>query len=229
MSSRPAFGRPLAPPVPVSLKKPSTEDLSYTTTSRPVDESIQSTTPSGSQNPPPRLSSAAPTAAPIIRGTDRLSSRQKTWGLPRLRPIPIVPTLLLLLLIAAFLARFVHRPTCPTTSFEQESMARFKTLECEGHRGYGHRAAHNSMSAFAMAAEDPHCTSVEFDVRKTSDGVLVVSHGPEADVGAEGSRFSLNHDDLGRGVVLFSRSKTNDVEGRAAPMLGPAIIVSILF
>eukprot|EP00756_Hemistasia_phaeocysticola_P066921 Hpha_TRINITY_DN9590_c0_g1::TRINITY_DN9590_c0_g1_i1::g.114804::m.114804/K01126/E3.1.4.46, glpQ, ugpQ; glycerophosphoryl diester phosphodiesterase len=48
----------------------------------------------------------------------------------------------------------------------------------QGHRIGGRLAPENSMQAVAVASK-LGIHSVEFDVRKTSDGVLVVSHGPE--------------------------------------------------
>jgi len=52
-------------------------------------------------------------------------------------------------------------------------------VETQGHRGYGYAAPANTLAAFRKAAADPHMKSVEFDVRVTSDGYLVVTHGPE--------------------------------------------------
>lgn len=52
-------------------------------------------------------------------------------------------------------------------------------VEVQGHRGYGSLAPHNTLSAFQKAAANPEVQSVEFDVRVTSDGQLVVTHGPE--------------------------------------------------
>jgi len=52
-------------------------------------------------------------------------------------------------------------------------------VETQGHRGYGYAAPANTLAAFRKAAADPHMKSVEFDVRVTSDGFLVVTHGPE--------------------------------------------------
>jgi glycerophosphoryl diester phosphodiesterase len=53
------------------------------------------------------------------------------------------------------------------------------SFEIQGHRGFGHLAPHNSEEAFYLAGIVQGVDSVEFDVRQTSDGVLVVSHGPE--------------------------------------------------
>jgi len=52
-------------------------------------------------------------------------------------------------------------------------------MEVQGHRGYGYQALANTLAAFRKAAADPCMQSVEFDVRVTADGHLVVTHGPE--------------------------------------------------
>jgi len=49
----------------------------------------------------------------------------------------------------------------------------------QGHRGYGNQAPANTLAAFRSAAVDSCMHSVEFDVRVTGDGHLVVTHGPE--------------------------------------------------
>ena len=50
-------------------------------------------------------------------------------------------------------------------------------VEVQGHRGYGNLAAQNSLRAFDLAGKDENVVSVEFDVRRTKDDVLVVSRG----------------------------------------------------
>jgi len=52
-------------------------------------------------------------------------------------------------------------------------------VEVQGHRGFGDLEPHNTLRAFRAAAKCPGVKSVEFDVQRTKDGVLVVSHGPE--------------------------------------------------
>eukprot|EP00927_Polykrikos_kofoidii_P049303 TRINITY_DN4337_c0_g1_i2.p1 TRINITY_DN4337_c0_g1~~TRINITY_DN4337_c0_g1_i2.p1 ORF type:complete len:306 (+),score=62.92 TRINITY_DN4337_c0_g1_i2:53-970(+) len=52
-------------------------------------------------------------------------------------------------------------------------------VEVQGHRGFGNSAPHNTLKAFRSAAQHPCLRSVEFDVRRSRDGVLVVTHGPE--------------------------------------------------
>mmetsp|Transcript_20261 Transcript_20261/g.44244 ORF Transcript_20261/g.44244 Transcript_20261/m.44244 type:complete len:259 (-) Transcript_20261:3-779(-) len=51
--------------------------------------------------------------------------------------------------------------------------------EVQGHRGYGDEAPHNTIQAFRAAGQHPGVQSVEFDVRRSADGHLVVTHGPE--------------------------------------------------
>lgn len=52
-------------------------------------------------------------------------------------------------------------------------------VEVQGHRGYGDLAPHNTLAAFRAAAAHAGVQSVEFDVRRSADGHLVVTHGPE--------------------------------------------------
>jgi len=54
------------------------------------------------------------------------------------------------------------------------------TVEVQGHRIAGRLAPENSLDAIAVASRLGY-HSVEFDVRSTKDGVLVVSHGPESE------------------------------------------------
>jgi len=70
----------------------------------------------------------------------------------------------------------------------------------QGHRGYGDLAPHNSLAAFKKAAADPAVQSVEFDVRGTADGHLVVTHGPEIGKALEDASLAeLQAVDLGGG------------------------------
>jgi len=82
-------------------------------------------------------------------------------------------------------------------------------FEVQGHRGYGYQAPANTLAAFRKAAADPYMQSVEFDVRVTVDGHLVVTHGPEMP-GVSGVDYStlaeLQAVDLGEGerMPLFA-------------------------
>lgn len=70
------------------------------------------------------------------------------------------------------------------------------TIEVQGHRIAGRLAAENSLPAISVASQ-LGIASVEFDVRKTKDGVLVVSHGPECDELPEGIIVEeMTYDDL---------------------------------
>jgi len=81
----------------------------------------------------------------------------------------------------------------------------------QGHRGYGsdalaevgNKAPHNSILAFEKAAKDPSVTSVEFDIRRSMDGFLVVTHGP--------------------GVFKLPNQEDNDISDLPGGQLDPSV------
>ena len=77
-------------------------------------------------------------------------------------------------------------------------------MEVQGHRAYGSTNARgipeNSRRAFEAAGADPNVESVEFDVRLTRDGVLVVSHGS----GTPKSKAEAALTDVDLPVVIIS-------------------------
>lgn len=91
---------------------------------------------------------------------------------------------------------------------EEESRRSDELPVLEGHRGYGHLARHNSLTAFRLAQADPSVAWVEFDVRKTRDGVLVVTHGPDGDTAQKPSRTGATRDPMGSD----SDSQVSDLE-----------------
>jgi len=98
-------------------------------------------------------------------------------------------------------------------------MAPAPPVECQGHRGYGAHAPGNSLAAFRKAAADPHMQSVEFDVLNTTDGHLVVTHGPQlsSDAGVRLATLAeWQAEDLGDGerVPLFSEVIDVCLEGK---------------
>ena len=78
-------------------------------------------------------------------------------------------------------------------------------VDIQGHRGFGSLAPHNSLLGFKKARLCGYVDSVEFDVRRTKDGVLVISHGPELDIGHNEIENLMFEDirkvDIGEGEV----------------------------
>lgn len=88
---------------------------------------------------------------------------------------------------------------------EQRSKAPRRTLEIQGHRGFGDDEPHNTLRAFRAAAALPGVHGVEFDVQCSSDGHLVVTHGQENEVPTL-TLAQLQEPDLGHGerVPIFA-------------------------
>lgn len=76
-----------------------------------------------------------------------------------------------------------------------------RVVEVQSHRGYGDLEPHNTLRAFRAAGGHPDVWSVEFDVQRSADGHLVVTHGPEYGENAvpSTSLAVLQEPDLGHG------------------------------
>eukprot|EP00397_Hematodinium_sp_SG-2012_P038326 GEMP01041680.1.p1 GENE.GEMP01041680.1~~GEMP01041680.1.p1 ORF type:complete len:254 (+),score=75.60 GEMP01041680.1:282-1043(+) len=87
-------------------------------------------------------------------------------------------------------------------------------LHIQGHRGYGINAPHNSIKGFELAGKHPNVKSVEFDVRCTADGHLVITHGPEVGHLSETEKLSFEdvcRVDIGDGERIPLLSEVMDV------------------
>ena len=100
------------------------------------------------------------------------------------------------------------------------------------HRGDWRRAPENSIAALLAALDVPGCDGLEFDVRRSRDGVLVLNHDetlqrvhgrPErVDAMTSGALHALGIPNLAEVLAAVGRSAFLDIELKVDP--GPAIV-----
>eukprot|EP00928_Gymnodinium_smaydae_P090503 TRINITY_DN74299_c0_g1_i1.p1 TRINITY_DN74299_c0_g1~~TRINITY_DN74299_c0_g1_i1.p1 ORF type:complete len:266 (+),score=32.24 TRINITY_DN74299_c0_g1_i1:40-837(+) len=92
-------------------------------------------------------------------------------------------------------------------------------MEIQGHRCYGDNEPHNSLRAARAAGLHPAVASVEFDVRLTLDGFVVVTHGPE---GEDGKSLSATE------TMTLAEVQSVDIgRGERVPLLADLIDVCL--
>lgn len=101
-----------------------------------------------------------------------------------------------------------------------------KKLEIQGHRCYGDYEPHNTLRSTRAAAADREVRSVEFDVRRTRDGHIVVTHGPEA--GASHGK-SPGSQDLSRleSLTLAEAQSVDIGKGERVPLLADLVDICL--